>query len=223
MCCCSRDFFLFSCGFHLLKIFQMATDFLKFLVLALLPLIFSYTLALTLFGEIFWNFRVSRNDDWQNCHYWQRWLLHPKTPQAVQLPKVHKSYLSLFYHRSFLPIKKNHSKYFSHSVYKSPIVIMIILFLWITPWFHLSGLGLVKIITASNKHLLYWPLSSSSSPINTHNPFIANKVPITSSPSPQGTPYGPLFQAALLLKHWLPSWHSDVNSQNFSTVMMLVF
>lgn len=31
----------------------MATDFLKFLVLALLPLIFSYTLALTLFGGIF--------------------------------------------------------------------------------------------------------------------------------------------------------------------------
>lgn len=110
-----QGFLLFSGVFCLLNVFQIATGFLYsfffFFALELLSSIFSYMLAL-----ILWDFLELQS-------YTKRLLaklfiigrgvfsfsrLHKKPKLLI----VHRSSSSKFYHGNFLPIKKNHSKYF---------------------------------------------------------------------------------------------------------------
>lgn len=102
-----------SSVFCLLNVFQIATGFLYsfFFALELLSSVFFYTLAL-----ILWDFLELQS-------YTKRLLaklliigrgvfsfsrLHKKPKLLI----VHRSSSSKFYHGNFLPIKKNHSKYF---------------------------------------------------------------------------------------------------------------
>lgn len=108
-----QGFLLFSGVFCLLNVFQIATGFLYsfFFALELLSSVFFYTLAL-----ILWDFLELQS-------YTKRLLaklfiigrgvfsfsrLHKKPKLLI----VHRSSSSKFYHGNFLPIKKNHSKYF---------------------------------------------------------------------------------------------------------------